>query len=319
MATDSDSSKPAAAQDARAAAPELRLLDRRAFVGFPALEVLPGLRISDFALQIPDVSFPFNVSAGATRYQRKKLHFGFLELSVDADLVTRRVAELAGRLAGIEELRLHFRPGYLEGQGRLPAPERTPFTFKVAFDADGEKLAVYLYDVRLYGFSSTPSVQVPGLLATAVGALGLVPDVEVRGATGFSTRVLPALCQLAAVSRGYKMPALDTARLSAAEVSSTGLRFEHGGKSIGYSTDFHEITDEMAHLFDRVDVWIVDALRARPHPSHSHLAQTLAYVERLKPGRAVLTHMDNSMDYRSLLRELPPHVEPGYDGMEIEL
>ncbi|MCY1019872.1 flagellar hook-length control protein FliK [Pyxidicoccus sp. MSG2] len=231
MANDSDSTKPAAAQEARAAAPELRLLDRRAFVGFPALEVLPGLRISDFALQIPDVSFPFNVSAGATRYQRKKLLFGFLELSVDADLVTRRVAELAGRLAGIEELRLHFRPGYLEGQGRLPAPERTPFTFKVAFDADGEKLAVYLYDVRLYGFSSTPSVQVPGILATAVGALALVPDVEVRGATGFSTRVLPALCQLAAVSRGYKMPALDTARLSAAEVSSTGLRlrFAAGG------------------------------------------------------------------------------------------
>ncbi|WP_164002222.1 flagellar hook-length control protein FliK [Pyxidicoccus caerfyrddinensis] len=231
MANDSDSIKPAAAQEARAAAPELRLLDRRAFVGFPALEVLPGLRISDFALQIPDVSFPFNVSAGATRYQRKKLLFGFLELSVDADLVTRRVAELAGRLAGIEDLRLHFRPGYLEGQGRLPAPERTPFTFKVAFDADGEKLAVYLYDVRLYGFSSTPSVQVPGILATAVGALALVPDVEVRGATGFSTRVLPALCQLAAVSRGYKMPALDTARLSAAEVSSTGLRlrFAAGG------------------------------------------------------------------------------------------
>ncbi|QSQ12977.1 flagellar hook-length control protein FliK [Myxococcus landrumensis] len=231
MANESDSPKTTAAPDARAAAPELRLLDRRAFVGFPALEVMPGLRISDFALQIPDVSFPFNVSAGATRYQRKKLLFGFLELSVDADLVTRRVAELAGRLAGLEEVRLHFRPGYLEGQGRLPAPERTPFTFKVAFDADGEKLAVYLYDVRLYGFSSTPSVQVPGLLSAAVGALALVPDVEARGATGFSTRVLPALCQLAAVSRGYKMPSLDTARLSAAEVSSTGLRlrFAAGG------------------------------------------------------------------------------------------
>ncbi|MBU8895496.1 flagellar hook-length control protein FliK [Corallococcus sp. M34] len=230
MATESDSSKPAASP-AGAAAPELRLLDRRAFVGFPALEVQPGLRISDFALQIPDVSFPFNVSAGATRYQRKKLLFGFLELSVDADLVGRKVAELAGRLAGIEDLRLHFRPGYLEGQGRLPAPERTPFTFKVAFDADGDKLAVYLYDVRLYGFCATPAVQVPGLLSTAVGALALLPDVEVRGATGFSTRVLPALCQLAALSRGYKMPTLDTARLSAAEVSPSGLRlrFAAGG------------------------------------------------------------------------------------------
>ena len=49
--------------------------------------VVPGLRISDFALQIPDVSFPFNVSAGPSRYQRKKLLFGFLELTVDADLV----------------------------------------------------------------------------------------------------------------------------------------------------------------------------------------------------------------------------------------
>ncbi len=229
MATDSDSPKPAS--EAQAATPELRLLDRRAFVGFPPLELAPGLSIADFALQIPDVSFPFNVSSGASRYQRKKLLFGFLELHVDADLVARKVAELAGRVAGLEGLKLHFRPGYLEGQAFLQAPERTPLTFKVAFDADGERLALYLYDVRLYGFASTPSVQVPGLLATTVAELGLLPEVEVRGATGFSTRVLPALCQKAAVSRGFKMPTLDTARLSSAEVSSAGLRlrFSSGG------------------------------------------------------------------------------------------
>ncbi|HEY0094293.1 MAG TPA: flagellar hook-length control protein FliK, partial [Archangium sp.] len=229
MATDSDSPKPAS--EAQAAAPELRLLDRRAFVGFPPLELAPGLSIADFALQIPDVTFPFNVSAGASRYQRKKLLFGFLELHVDAELVSRKVAELAGRVAGLEGLKLHFRPGYLEGQAFFQAPERTPVTFKVAFDADGERLALYLYDVRLYGFSSTPSVQVPGLLASAVAALGLLPEVEVRGATGFSTRVLPALCQRAAVSRGFKMPVLDTARLSSAEVGPAGLRlrFAAGG------------------------------------------------------------------------------------------
>ena len=229
MATDSDS--PKTASEAQAAAPELRLLDRRAFVGFPPLELAPGLSIADFALQIPDVTFPFNVSAGASRYQRKKLLFGFLELNVDADLVARKVAELAGRVAGLEGLKLHFRPGYLEGQAFLQAPERTPLTFKVAFDADGERLALYLYDVRLYGFASTPSVQVPGLLAATVAELGLLPEVEVRGATGFSTRVLPALCQKAAVSRGFKMPVLDTARLSSAEVSSAGLRlrFSSGG------------------------------------------------------------------------------------------
>jgi tetratricopeptide (TPR) repeat protein len=229
MATESDS--PKSATDLLAAAPELRLLDRRAFVGFPSLVLAPGLSIADFALQIPDVTFPFNVSAGASRYQRKKLLFGFLELTVDADLVTRKVAELSGRVPGLEALKLHFRPGYLEGQAFLQAPERTPLTFKVAFDADGERLALYLYDVRLYGFSSTPSVQVPGLLASAVAALGLLPEVEVRGATGFSTRVLPSLCQKAALSRGFKMPTLDTARLSSAEVSSAGLRlrFAAGG------------------------------------------------------------------------------------------
>ncbi|MDY7227401.1 flagellar hook-length control protein FliK [Hyalangium rubrum] len=229
MATESDS--PKSAPDARAASPELRLLDRRAFVGFPPLPLAPGLSIADFALQIPDVTFPFNVSAGASRYQRKKLLFGFLELTVDADLVARKVAELAGRLSGLEELKLHFRPGYLEGQARLQGPERTPVTFKVAFDGDGEKLALYVYDVRLYGFSPTPSVQVPGILASAVEALALLPEVETQGATGFTSRVLPELCRLAAVTRGFKMPELDQARLAAAEVSSKGLRlrFAAGG------------------------------------------------------------------------------------------
>ena len=102
-------------------------------------------------------------------------------------------------------------------------------------------------------------------------------------------------------------------------ITSTGLLFAHDGKSVGYSTDLSDLTDEMAALFEGIDLWIVDALRARPHPTHSHLDQSLGYIDRLKPKRAILTHMDNSMDYRSLLRQLPPHVEPGYDGMEIEL
>jgi phosphoribosyl 1,2-cyclic phosphate phosphodiesterase len=102
-------------------------------------------------------------------------------------------------------------------------------------------------------------------------------------------------------------------------ITSTGLLFTCGGKTIGYSTDFNDLTDEMAALFSGIDLWIVDALRHHPHPTHNHLDRTLGYVERLQPRRAVLTHMDNSMDYRSLLRELPPHVEPGFDGMEIEL
>ncbi|WP_404713263.1 MBL fold metallo-hydrolase [Sphingomonas sp. MMS24-J13] len=100
------------------------------------------------------------------------------------------------------------------------------------------------------------------------------------------------------------------------EITSAGLRFEHGGRSIGYATDFSAITPEMERLFEDVDVWVVDALRRKPHPTHPHLAMTLDAIARLKPGEAILTHMDQSMDYASLLVELPGGVVPGYDGLE---
>lgn len=99
------------------------------------------------------------------------------------------------------------------------------------------------------------------------------------------------------------------------EIMTLGLRFEHGGKSIGYATDFHIVTPEMDALFAGLDVWIVDALRRKQHPTHPHLAMTLDAIERLKPGRAILTHMDQSMDYAALATELPAGVEPGYDGL----
>jgi tetratricopeptide (TPR) repeat protein len=218
-------------EGAQAKGPELRLLDRRAFVGFPSLEVEPGLVISDFALQIQDATFPFSLTGGPSRYQKKKLGFGLLEVSLDAELLRRHVAKLAAELTELEDLKLQFRPGYLEGQARLKAGEKTPLTFKVAFDGEGERLQVYFYDVRLYGFSPTPAVAVPLLLTRALLELDLLPDAEPLGAVGLSSRVLVPLCQWAAVGRGYRMPALDGARLSGVEVSAQGLRlrFSAGG------------------------------------------------------------------------------------------
>jgi phosphoribosyl 1,2-cyclic phosphate phosphodiesterase len=101
-------------------------------------------------------------------------------------------------------------------------------------------------------------------------------------------------------------------------ITSAGLRFDAGGVSIGYSTDFNEMTAEMARTFEDMDLWIVDALRRRPHPTHPHLALTLEWIAQLRPKRAILTHLDNSMDYDRLVDELPAGVEPGYDGLEIE-
>jgi phosphoribosyl 1,2-cyclic phosphate phosphodiesterase len=75
----------------------------------------------------------------------------------------------------------------------------------------------------------------------------------------------------------------------------------------------------MVSLFDRVDVLVVDALRRKPHPTHAHLGMALELVEASRASRAVLTHLDKSMDYRALCDETPAHVDPGYDGMEIVL
>jgi phosphoribosyl 1,2-cyclic phosphate phosphodiesterase len=66
-------------------------------------------------------------------------------------------------------------------------------------------------------------------------------------------------------------------------------------------------------------VWIVDALRDRPHPSHFSVSDALAWIERLKPRRAILTNLHADLDYDDLRRKLPPHVEPGFDGMSFEI
>ena len=62
---------------------------------------------------------------------------------------------------------------------------------------------------------------------------------------------------------------------------------------------------------------MVDALRYRPHPSHFSLADALVWIERLKPRRAILTNLHADLDYEVLRQELPPQVEPGFDGMTL--
>jgi phosphoribosyl 1,2-cyclic phosphate phosphodiesterase len=95
---------------------------------------------------------------------------------------------------------------------------------------------------------------------------------------------------------------------------SLGLRFGR----FAYSTDVAALDDAAFAALTGVEVWIVDCLRREPHPTHSHLAQSLAWIDRVEAKCAFLTHMDESLDYDTLRRELPAHVEPAYDGMVIE-
>ena len=98
---------------------------------------------------------------------------------------------------------------------------------------------------------------------------------------------------------------------------STTLGLRIGG--FAYSTDVTELDDSAFAALEGVKLWIVDCLRREPHPTHSHLAKTLAWIARVRPGRAVLTHMDQSLDYREVSAELPSGVEPGHDGLVIQL
>jgi phosphoribosyl 1,2-cyclic phosphate phosphodiesterase len=102
-------------------------------------------------------------------------------------------------------------------------------------------------------------------------------------------------------------------------IKSAGFRFETPGCAFAYSTDINELTAESERSLEGLDLWVVDALRRHPHPSHAHLEKTLGWIERFRPKRAVLTHMDTSMDYATLCRDLPPGVEPGYDMLAIDL
>jgi phosphoribosyl 1,2-cyclic phosphate phosphodiesterase len=102
-------------------------------------------------------------------------------------------------------------------------------------------------------------------------------------------------------------------------IYSTGFRFDHGGRSVAYATDFHEMTREMVSLYAGVDLLVIDALRHKPHPTHPHVGMSLDAIERIRPGRALLTHMDQSLDYETLRAILPPGVEPGYDGQTLLL
>ncbi|MEM8740921.1 MAG: MBL fold metallo-hydrolase [Pseudomonadota bacterium] len=109
-------------------------------------------------------------------------------------------------------------------------------------------------------------------------------------------------------------------------VTARSFRASHGsidalGFRIGrlaYLPDAKEIYDEAWPMLEDLDCWVVDALRRAPHPTHTHLAQTLDWIEQVRPRRAVLTNLHNDLDYATVEAETPAHITPAYDGMVLE-
>lgn len=96
---------------------------------------------------------------------------------------------------------------------------------------------------------------------------------------------------------------------------TAGFRFGR----FAYSTDAVDLDEAAFAALAGVEVWIVDCLRDRPHPTHAHFERTLDWVARVKPKRAIFTHMNFELDYAATLARCPPGVEPGHDGMVIEI
>ena len=68
-----------------------------------------------------------------------------------------------------------------------------------------------------------------------------------------------------------------------------------------------------------LDVLVLDALRYTQHPTHMNVDEAIAYIKQVKPKQAYLTNMHNAIDFETLRSNLPPGIEPAFDGLKIRV
>ncbi len=98
------------------------------------------------------------------------------------------------------------------------------------------------------------------------------------------------------------------------DISALGFRFGE----LAYTPDVKRIPEASIPFLEGLDMWIIDALRDRPHPSHFSLDDALHWIERMRPRCAILTNLHTDLDYKTLCASLPANVAPAYDGMRVE-
>jgi phosphoribosyl 1,2-cyclic phosphate phosphodiesterase len=87
--------------------------------------------------------------------------------------------------------------------------------------------------------------------------------------------------------------------------------------NVAYTPDVNDISEQAEAQLQGLDIWIVDALRQKPHPSHFSLTETLEWIRRIQPKQAILTNMHIDLDYEQLCQELPENIRPAYDGLKL--
>ncbi len=102
-------------------------------------------------------------------------------------------------------------------------------------------------------------------------------------------------------------------------VDMIGFRLDADGRSLGYVPDCLSMTHAASEAFKGVDVMVLDALRHRPHASHSHVKSSLAMLLRIGAKRSYLTHMCHDIDHAAVESELPPDVRLAWDGLAVTI
>ena len=110
------------------------------------------------------------------------------------------------------------------------------------------------------------------------------------------------------------------------EITFTPFEVEHGRidalgfriEDLVYLPDVSAMNKAAWDVVSGANCWVLDALRRDPHPTHSHLEQSLEWIEKSGVPNAVLTNMHIDLDYETVLAETPDHITPAYDGMIIE-
>jgi len=170
-------------------------------------------------------------------------------------------------------------------------------------------------DLRMIGFNLRERLQVWADGNTSNDLLGRFgyAFVQPKGST------YPPICELNAITGDI------TVSGAGGDIVLRPFEVEHGriealGFRIGdvaYLPDVSDIPDKAWPLLAGLELWIVDALRRNPHPTHAHLAKTLEWIEKVSPKRAILTNMHNDLDYAALAAETPDHIHPAFDGLTI--
>lgn len=142
-----------------------------------------------------------------------------------------------------------------------------------------------------------------------------------------------AVAPLRERARSYYKPTLVPHLLGREErfmlgtIAVSAFRQDHGySTTVGYrfgaaayTTDVVALTEQAFSLLEGIDTWIIGTPVANPHPTHCDVAKALDWIARVRPRRAVLSHLGNDLDYAELAAQLPAGVVPAYDGMSLDI